>query len=178
MNMSLGAIESAAEGARPLSAWGLSGGTAPLRGTFALARASERLDHRPASEAWGRALAEAGAARQEPEDFRLGLVYLKSWPDIPGLPEDIAASVTRVCALLSHKPTVGFLVGRVLDLTDDESRRILQVLHRFGHIEVLQRKAGAEGGVEMPPAGESGNAVPPPAQNAFLGRLWKKLTSR
>lgn len=180
MNTLFGALEPATEGGRPLSAWSLSSGVNYMGFSAETARPAPP---RGAAEQWRRALAETGTVRPEAEDLRLGLVYLKSWPAIPELPEDLAACVTRVCALLAHKPTVGFLVGRVLDLGEDESRRVLQLLHRFGHVDVLQqRRSSAEDSAEpaLPgiPAPELAAAAAPTAPSAFLGKLWKKLTSR
>lgn len=124
---------------------------------------------------------EAMTAPAEPEDIRLGLVYLTSWPDLTSVPENIAPSVARVCALLSHKPTVGFLVPKVLDLAEDETRRILQMLQHLGHVRVLQRKTAAESPIEMAAAAEGAALAAETGrgqQHLFLGKLWKRLLSR
>lgn len=179
MDTSLGTLKSGTDGLPSLAGWSRSSAPPPPVFASTAGRHGAPLA-RTTAEPWHAAWAEAGFKRAEPEEFRLGLVYLKSWPAIPDLPQEMAAPVARVCALLAHKPTVGFLVGRVLELPDEEARRILQVLHRFGHLEVLQRRGvpGAEGAVEPPPAGEAAIAVAPPAPSAFLGRLWNKLVSR
>ncbi|WP_157991479.1 hypothetical protein [Caldimonas tepidiphila] len=179
MNTSFGSLDPAIDARSQFPARAGSGAPAYLGQSGAALRPVPQERPRPAAEAWRRALAETGDGRPAAEDFRLGLVYLKSWPAIPDLPEEWAGPVTRVCALLSHKPTVGFLVSRVLELPEEESRRLLLVLHRFGHLDVLQQRRGlAEAAAEPMPAGDPGLAMTPPPPSAFLGRLWKKLVSR
>lgn len=180
MNMTLGSLKPGAGDLLPLNGWHRSSAGPLSASASTAAHGAVTAPREPWHSAWAETGAGAAAGRGESEEYRLGLVYLKSWPAIPDLPLELAGPVTRVCALLAHKPTVGFLVGRVLELPDDEARRILQVLHRFGHLEVLQRRSapGAEGGAEPSTAGEAAIAVAPPAQSAFLGRLWNKLVSR
>jgi hypothetical protein len=62
------------------------------------------------------------------------LLQLQSWPDLPQLPLEFLAPVTRICALLWRKPTVGYLVPRIVGLELEETMVLLHVLRGFGHV--------------------------------------------
>lgn len=149
--------------------------TAGLAGLGYLAGTSEALSQRGFLESQWQDSVDAETAQAE--DLRLGLVYLHSWPDLTGVPEELAPAVARVCALLSHKPTVGFLVAKVLDRPEAETRHILQRLQSLGHLRILQRRMGAETPAGSTPAAEPGSFAPV-QHSAFLGKLWKRLVAR
>src|SRR5574341_165217 len=61
------------------------------------------------------------------------LLQLEAWPPLTRLdPHDDVEGMARVCALLSRKPTVGFLVARTLGLPQERVRAVLRALHE-GH---------------------------------------------
>lgn len=102
------------------------------------------------------------------------LVQLVSWPNLSRLPEELVVPVTRICALLWRKPTVGFLVPRVLDAPGLETAVLLEVLQGFGHVasvrtlperpEIAQNETAA------------GTPVLPVRAGSLLGKLWQRLT--
>src|SRR5450830_1926279 len=62
------------------------------------------------------------------------LIQLLSWPNLSRLPDELVVPVTRICALLWRKPTVGFLVPRVLEAPVRQTCALLEVLQDFGHV--------------------------------------------
>lgn len=65
-----------------------------------------------------------------------GLVVLQSWPDLTKIPADFVPSVTRLCALLWHKPTSSALLPRILQLETAEVFSLVKVMETMGHISV------------------------------------------
>lgn len=71
--------------------------------------------------------------------MRSQLLYLKRWPDFSKEFElNQIRDVARICALLSRKPTVGFLVHRAVDLPSDAVERLLDRLLLTQSIGVFQ----------------------------------------
>jgi hypothetical protein len=101
------------------------------------------------------------------------LLHLKSWPNLTRLPEELIEPVTRICALLWRKPTVGYLVARVLDLPPEQAGHLLHVLQAFGHVSrpsIAATVAAADAGG----APEAEMAVPP-AVSTFASRFLQRL---
>lgn len=128
-----------------------------------------------------------------PDQPALGhdLVALNTWPNLPRLPEELLAPVARVCALLWRKPTVGYLIPRVLQLPAHQAFTLLKVLQAFGHVTApgLSVAPGMEATPARPPhegaRGESGLPAGDDWQAAntlqldagsFIGKLWQRLT--
>lgn len=104
------------------------------------------------------------------------LVQLQSWPDLPRVPVDLLAPVTRLCALLWRKPTVAYLVPRVLDLPPQQVFVLLRVLQAFGHVALHGGLAVArETDVPPPPASDMATGRPPAAGASALAKLWQRL---
>lgn len=73
------------------------------------------------------------------QNMRSQLLYLKRWPDFSKEFElNKIRDVARICALLSRKPTVGFLVHRAVDLPSDVVERLLDRLLLTQSIGVFQ----------------------------------------
>jgi hypothetical protein len=110
-------------------------------------------------------------------DARHDLLQLLSWPDLPGLPDELLAPVTRICALLWRKPTVAYLVPRILQLAPESVFPLVRVLEEFGHVAAVHgapREAAlqpiAARAEHAPAAPEAAPAAPP-----MLARLWQRL---
>lgn len=101
-----------------------------------------------------------------------GLIRLLCWPNLSRLPDELVVPVTRICALLWRKPTVGFLVSRVLGAPQRETCALLGVLQEFGHVgSPRQDLERAE--VTAP---EREGALPlVRASNSLVGKLWLRL---
>lgn len=109
-----------------------------------------------------------------PSDMPLGqgLIRLHCWPNLSRLPDELMVPVTRICALLWRKPTVGFLVWRVLDAPQRETCALLSVLQAFGHVTApIQSSERVEA-----TAPERGEALPlARPSNSLVGKLWLRL---
>ncbi|RMX03025.1 hypothetical protein D8I35_17795 [Corticibacter populi] len=133
------------------------------------------------------------------ESVRARLLYIRQWPDF-SLQYDISriGDIARICALLSRKPTVGFLVHRAVDLPSYEVETMLQELFDAGCIGIFQAAPtpsaaapdGAAPALPKQPAAPSERAAPAPTvtaadamrppsspEGSFLHRLWKKLVA-
>jgi hypothetical protein len=104
------------------------------------------------------------------------LIKLASWPDLINLPEDLIAPVTRVCALLWRKPTLVYLVPKVLDASPVQTRAILKVLQQFGHVRLVAYGVPEKNDLTK----ELICASPPDMASAqhpisLIGKLWQRL---
>lgn len=97
------------------------------------------------------------------------LLHLEHWPNLTQLPEELIEPVTRICALLWRKPTVGYLVARVLDMPADRASHVLHVLQVFGHVN---RPASAAQASTPDTAGEP---APIAATASTASRFLKRL---
>lgn len=118
-----------------------------------------------------------------PEDIRSKLLYVKQWPDF-SLEDDVSriGDVARICALLSRKPTVGFLIHRSVDLPSYDVEPLLKQLVEQGCVAVFQAgfeplavTAGEEGEGAQTLASASAQGSP---SGSFLTRLWNKLIAK
>jgi hypothetical protein len=115
-------------------------------------------------------LAYHDAAQAGTVDSSHALLHLQHWPNLTQLPEELIEPVTRICALLWRKPTVGYLVARVLDLPSDRVAYVVRVLQMFGHVN--QPLTASNG-----PIAEAANdaAAPQPAKASTASRFFKRL---
>jgi hypothetical protein len=100
------------------------------------------------------------------------LLQLSSWPRLTQLPAEADHEMlARVCALLACKPTVGFLVPRILDAPVERVQRSLEALYRDGHVRLVAGAAGVSA-----TSGASSDLMSLPSRQAsFLRRLWQRL---
>lgn len=98
------------------------------------------------------------------------LLRLRGWPNLTRLPPDIDVGLAaRICALLGRKPTVGFLVARMLDVPHARVGPLLARLHAARYIETVGIAACAPvaaAPADPPPAG----GVP---DRRFIALLWR-----
>lgn len=98
------------------------------------------------------------------------LLRLRRWPNLTRLPPDVDVGLAaRICGLLGRKPTVGFLVARLLDVPHARVGPLLAGLHAAGYIETAGAAACAPtvaaAAADRPPAG-----VP---DRRFIALLWR-----
>lgn len=101
-----------------------------------------------------------------------GLIRLHCWPNLSRLPDELVVPVTRICALLWRKPTVGFLVWRVLDAPQRETCALLSVLQEFGHV-TASRQDSERSEITVPERQEAPHVAR--ASNSLVGKLWLRL---
>lgn len=132
-------------------------------------------DALPLTELHWRAAYYHVLCRLPSEAITRDLVQLVSWPNLSRLPQEFVAPVTRICALLWRKPTVGFLVPRVLETPTRQTCALLEVLRDFGHVTspggVPGRPEDArhEDGADLPAA------TPAQATHSLISKLWQRL---
>jgi hypothetical protein len=128
---------------------------------------------------WRAAFHTALAEQQSGAAVSHQLVHLLFWPNLTRLPEELIEPVTRICALLWRKPTVGYLVARVLELPQDRTAVILRVLQMFGHVMLPRADEPAAGHAacaqRSPAADSQAMAEPARAADGMVSRLWKRL---
>lgn len=103
------------------------------------------------------------------------LMRLLSWPDLPRLPDELLGPVTRLCALLWRKPTVGFLVARTLAAPPRQTAVLLAALQALGHVAGSGPAAPPRTDpvpAEEPELASEGPGEPVPG---ILGKLWQRL---
>lgn len=88
----------------------------------------------PVSELHWRSAYHEALSHQSVGATSWDLFQLVSWPNLGRLPEELVVPVTRICALLWRKPTVGFLVPRVLAMPAPQALALLSVLSSLGHV--------------------------------------------
>lgn len=99
------------------------------------------------------------------------VLHLASWPPLSLITLETAPHMTRICALLARRPSVGMLIPVMLDMTAGMTYSVLETLYANGHIypaaALLPHQAvfpQAEPVQSLEPAGIS-----------FFGKLWLRL---
>lgn len=62
------------------------------------------------------------------------VLHLASWPPLSMQWHDMAHHMTRICALLARRPSVGMLIPVMLDIPPHIAHSLLEALHANGHI--------------------------------------------
>jgi len=104
------------------------------------------------------------------------LIQLLSWPNLSRLPCELVVPVTRICALLWRKPTVSFLVARVLEAPQRETAALLEVLQEFGHVASPRQNIQR---VEVTAQEQDGclrSESPAGSNMSMIRKLWLRLT--
>lgn len=110
-------------------------------------------------------------------NLQFSVLQLASWPSLPDLLLETAPHVTRICALLARKPSVGMLIPVMLDMPPQVTYSLLDNLYAKGHIFPV-------GGMAAPEQAALLKAEPvqspelPTATASFLGKVWHRLMDR
>lgn len=99
------------------------------------------------------------------------VLHLSSWPSLPKLSQEAVPDVTRICALLARRPSVGMLIPVVLNMPPPVAYSLLETLYASGHIYSARTMPPAE--PTLFDAESVGNQEP--AVISFISRLWMYL---
>lgn len=101
------------------------------------------------------------------------VLHLASWPSLSELPLDTAPQITRICALLARRPSVGMVIPRMLDISSGMAYSLLKNLYANGHVYP------AAGGLSDQAVLSDAQPVQicEPAVASFFGKLWQRLVS-
>lgn len=111
------------------------------------------------------------------QNLQLSLLQLISWPGLPDLLQDTAPNLTRICALLARKPSVGMLIPAMLDMQPQVAYALLENLYAKGHISPVGTVLTAEQAAS-PKSQTAPGAELPAATVSFLGKVWSRLMER
>lgn len=67
-------------------------------------------------------------------NLQFSVLQLTSWPPLSDLLLESAPDVTRICALLARKPSVGMLIPVILNIPPQVIYSLLDTLYTKGHI--------------------------------------------
>lgn len=113
----------------------------------------------------------------ESRPMPLGLVKLRQWPDLSEVPEELAAPIVRICALLWRKPTASTLVAQIVGAEAAPTDALLRVLQGFRHIDIAGRAAErADADAQTPEALPP--EQPPSVRASVIAKLWQRLAGR
>ena len=81
--------------------------------------------------------------------------------------------VTRICALLARRPSVGMLIPVLLHMPPPVAYSLLEMLYAGGHIYADRKRVSVEPSL----FGRESADNHEPDVTSFISRLWKRLTS-
>lgn len=110
-------------------------------------------------------------------NLQFSILQLASWPALPDLLQETAPHLTRICALLARKPSVGMLIPVMLDMPPQVTYSLLDTLYAKGHICPVGG-AVAQEQVAFLKAEPAQRPELPAATASFLGKVWHRLTDR
>jgi len=111
------------------------------------------------------------------KNLQLSLLQLTSWPGLSELLQDTAPNLTRICALLARKPSVGMLIPAMLDMQPQVAYALLENLYAKGHISPIGAVFTVEQAV-LPKSEPVSSPEIPAATASFLGKVWLRLMDR
>ena len=107
-------------------------------------------------------------------NLQFSILQLTSWPALPDLLQETAPHLTRICALLARKPSVGMLIPVMLDMSPQITYSLLDALYVKGHICPFGGVVTSEQAV-LPQAEFAKGFETPPAAASFLSKVWQRL---
>lgn len=97
------------------------------------------------------------------------ILHLVSWPSLHLLLGSSAPQITRICALLARRPSVGMLIPVILNLPPHIVHPLLETLHTKGYIRstcsIVLSEPSPQPKIELAPTSEL----------SFLDSLWQHL---
>jgi hypothetical protein len=115
----------------------------------------------------------------QPNPINTQVLHLVSWPSLQLLLGSAAPQITRICALLARRPSVGMLIPVILNLPPHVVHPLLETLYADGYI----RLAGAASPDPAPAPAPAPKAEHAPSQEqaselSFVARLWHHLVDK
>lgn len=98
------------------------------------------------------------------------VLHLSSWPSLIRLSQESVPDVTRICALLARRPSVGMFVPLVLNMSPLVAYSLLETLYASGHIYSDKMQV-----TRQPSLAEEFASHQEPAVISFIARLWQRL---
>lgn len=89
--------------------------------------------------------------------------------------DETAADITRICALLARRPSVGILIPVMLDLSPQVAFSLLKSLYASGNIRpvvVPDSEGPVQPGAEPALGGEAAVAT------SFIAKIWQRLMEK
>lgn len=112
-------------------------------------------------------------------NLQFSVLQLASWPSLPDLLHDSAPHITRICALLARKPSVGMLIPVMLDMPPQVTYSLLDKLYLKGHICPVGNAAEpASAQAALSHAEPAPSQQLPAATVSFLDKVWLRLMDR
>lgn len=111
-------------------------------------------------------------------NLQFSVLQLASWPSLPDLLLETAPHVTRICALLARKPSVGMLIPVMLDMPPQVTYSLLDTLYAKGHICPVGAAGVSEQTVRLKADEPVQNPELSAATASFLGKVWLRLMDR
>ncbi|MCX7257186.1 MAG: hypothetical protein NTZ64_10725 [Polaromonas sp.] len=103
------------------------------------------------------------------------VLCLVSWPSLQHLLGGAAPHITRICALLARRPSVGMLIPVILNIPPHVAHPLLEMLYADGYI----RPAGPAAAPLAPaPKAESAPSPDSTSDSSFLAKLWQHLVNK
>jgi hypothetical protein len=99
------------------------------------------------------------------------VLHLASWPSLSELSLDTAPHITRICALLARRPSVGMVIPRMLDMPSGMTYSLLKNLYANGHVYPA---VGLLSGQAVLSDAEPVQ-ISEPGVTSFFGKLWQRL---
>lgn len=101
------------------------------------------------------------------------VLHLASWPSLSELSLDTAPHITRICALLARRPSVGMVMPFMLGMPSDVTYSLLEHLYASGHVYPA---AGLPCDQAVLSDAECAQ-ISEPVVASFFGKLWQRLIS-
>lgn len=150
---------------------------APIDSMIGGADRFEKPQHKGEADRWAAVLVDSG--------LEVNLLYLVHWPEFDRIDTSSMSLVARICALLSRKPTVGFLIAPILGVAPAQVTPILEQFQAQGLLAAYAPQAEPientkEVREESRPAPVEKNSTATPSseekESTFIARLWRRLT--
>lgn len=113
----------------------------------------------------------------QPNPITTQVLHLVSWPSLHLLLGSAAPQITRICALLARRPSVGMLIPVILNLPPHVVHPLLETLYADGYIRI----AGAASLDPAPapaPKAEHAPSQEQASELSFVARLWHHLVDK
>jgi hypothetical protein len=79
----------------------------------------------------------AASVKKLDNQYMLCQLRLVSWPNLDNMHGDLVEDMRLICALLSNRPMVGFLIAKRLRLAEDKTFALLSVLENHDHLRIV-----------------------------------------